>query len=285
MPLFMFISGFFSKDLEKSRSKGANILLEYLIVQILFVIYYIAMEGQSFSLLRWVSSGFSMWYLFVLGIIKIIFPDLVKMKHPIVFCAILSILAMTSSPDGSLEKAVVKLAANMIYFVLGYYTTNLQIAKIRSLSKWIYLLMFTAGVASFCLIIKCGAFKANFLRMMFLREKSIESLGYGNWGFLWYVYVLVISIWMGICIIGLVPKKKYFVSFVGKNTITIYIGQAFLYLFFKMALSEGYFFNSYMLNYVFAFCLSILCVLIFGNNTVANMFCLFVGKCKKLILK
>lgn len=284
MPLFMFISGYFSKNIEKQRLKATDIFAAYILIQLLFAVYYLVVRNQSITFLSLVAPAFSMWYLLDLGILKFMLPDLVKMKYLMAISIFISLFAMTSNPDGSFEKAMVKLAANMVYFVLGYFTKAEHIEKIRQANKLVYVLLLVVGISSFLILDKTGIFSLNYLRMLMLRNKSILELGFGAIGIFWYAYVIVIALIMGISILGMMPKRKCFLTAFGKNTMTIYIAQAFFYLILGELFSEGICLDGLAANYVLALALSVICVILFGNNVVAGIFHKLIEGCKGAII-
>lgn len=283
MPLFMFISGYFSKNIEKQRLKAADIFAAYILIQLMFAVYYLVVRNKGITFLSFIAPAFSMWYLLDLGIIKFMLPDLVKMKHLMAISIFISLFAMTSNPDGSFEKAMVKLAANMVYFVLGYFAKAEHIEKIRQANKLVYVLLLVVGIGSFLILDKTGIFSLNYLRMLMLRNTSVLELGFGAIGIFWYAYVIVIALIMGISILGIMPNRKCFLTTFGKNTMTIYIAQAFFYLILAELLSEGICFDGPAANYALALALSAICVVLFGNNCVAGFFHKLMEGCKSAI--
>ncbi len=141
MPLFMFISGYFSKNLEKSRAKAGEILVMYLLVQLGFLIYECLVQHKKLpSLTDFLAPGFSMWYLFSLFFYRFFLPETVKVRYVLPLFLLISIAVMGASQDGA-EKAFIKLFANGIYFLLGYFATEEHIRRIRGRKKWVYALM------------------------------------------------------------------------------------------------------------------------------------------------
>ncbi len=111
---------------------------------------------------------------------------------------------------------------------------------------------------------------AGTLRLMFLRSISVEKAGFGAWGYVMYLGIILFAVYMSAAVIGLFPEKKLFCSFIGKNTSTIYIGQAFLYLEFRRYLGNLTEFPGRRYLYGLALVLSILCVCICGSTPLAR---------------
>lgn len=270
MPLFMFISGYFSKNLKKSRAKAGEILIMYLLVQLVFLVYGCVVQGKKLpSLTDFLAPGFSMWYLFSLFFYRFFLPETVKVRYVTVLFFVISIVVMGASQSGA-EKAFVKLFANVFYFLIGYFVTGEQIQKLRSQKKWIYILMFAAGVGLIYWLLHWKIIGATTLRLMMLRSISVESAGFGGWGYLIYLGIALFAVYMSVAVIGMFPEKKLLCSFLGKNTSTIYIGQAFLYLEFGRYLRGLAEFPARRYLYGLALVLSVLCVCICGCTPLAK---------------
>ncbi len=270
MPLFMFISGYFSKNLKKSREKAGELLILYLLVQLGFLIYECVVQGKKLpSFTGFLSPGFSMWYLFALFFYRFFLPETVRIRYVTVILLAISVVVMGASQRGS-EKAFVKLFANAIYFLIGYFVTGEQIQRLRSRKKWIYVLMLGAGAGLIYCLLHWKIISATTLRLMMLRSISVEEAGFGGWGYLIYLGIVLFAVYMSVSVIGMFPKKKLFCSYLGKNTSTIYIGQAFLYLEFKRYLGGLEAFPARRYLYGLALLLSVLCVCICGSTPLAK---------------
>lgn len=285
MPLFIFISGYFSKNLEKARGKAGEILIMYLLVQAAFFLYKCLFLGKALpSFLGFLTPEFSMWYLFALFFYRFFLPELVKIKHILPILFVVSILVMDVFEGAGKDFA--RTFANAFYFVLGYYATEEHIHKIRSHSKWLYAAILAIGTGIVYALMHFEIFKPHLLKIIFLRMASFERIGYGNWGYLIFALVIVFAIIMSIAMIGIAPAKKLPVSIFGKNTCTIYFGQAFVYKEFKRILKENVELPEDVFPlYGFALLLSSACVGLFGANPAAKALQKCVQKIKSGMVK
>lgn len=270
MPLFIFISGYFSKNLEKARERAGEILILYLLTQAAFVLYKVLVLQKPLpSFLGFLTPAFSMWYLFALFFYRFFLPELVKIKYilPVLFLVSIAVMKVFSGAGADFARTF----ANAFYFLLGYYATEEHIRKIRSKSKWIYGAMLISGIAGVYCLIHFKIIAPHLLKIIFLRMASVEKIDHGYWGYLIFASTIFFAVYMSVAVIGLTPEKKLSFSIFGKNTCTIYLGQAFLYKEFKRILtgSEDLLIGTLAL-YGVAFLLSCACVGIFGATPVAE---------------
>ncbi|WP_346708062.1 acyltransferase family protein [Massilistercora timonensis] len=270
MPLFMFISGHFTK-MEKSRSGAIDVLILYVIAQIILLIADFGCTGKI-SLADAFFPAFSMWYLAVLFVLRYVLQDIIKIKHVLMLSAFLSIVVMGVEMSGEMEKTVVKLFANAVYFLLGFYTTDEMIGQIRG-HKWSKIvggIMLLVGGACIYAAIISKIVDPHILRIMMLRSTYVAKLDWGIWGYLLVACILFLAIWMSFAIIIFFPKRKFFFTFLGKYTNTIYIGQAVLYLVFRQMLKKHIIEGSGIELYIWAMGLSVVCVIVFGNKYLSE---------------
>ena len=119
MPLFFFISGYFTKP---GGGKMDKLLRCVLLPFILFDAAYLLYEplfNDSFTF-RWASPGFAMWFLLVLFIYKILFPVLIKIKYIFPISVVVSLL-IGFIPTGGI---VSRIFCFFPFYLLGYYVNN-----------------------------------------------------------------------------------------------------------------------------------------------------------------
>lgn len=285
MPLFIFISGYFSKNLSKSRTKAGDILIMYLLIQTVFAVYKILVLNKGVpTFLGFLTPEFSMWYLFALFFYRFFLPELVKIKHIIPILFVVSIAAMDIFSGAGKDFA--RTFANAFYFMLGYYATEEHILKIRSKSKWLYGGMLLSGIAGIYALLHFKLVKPHLLKIIFLRMADFERIGCGFWGYLLFAGVIIFALYMSVALIGLAPEKKLPFSVFGQNTCTIYFGQAFLYKEFKRILTGSEeLLMSIPALYAVSFLLSALCVGICGNSFLARAYQNCIQKIKYFFVK
>ena len=92
MPVFIFISGYFSKNLKKGRSTAVEtFLVPYLLLNLILTLIMLAIgKIDQFMIL---SPGWTLWYLYCMFIWRLLLPDLVKVRRILILSFIIGIFS------------------------------------------------------------------------------------------------------------------------------------------------------------------------------------------------
>lgn len=216
MPLFVFVSGYFSKNIEKCKKNSINNIL------IPYILFNIVWYGSNSILDRkltfsFIAPGWTLWYLLSLFYWRISLQYLVKIKNIISISVILAILL------GILEISSLSISRTfsfLPFFLLGYYCDNNIIYRIKNIDKkYCYLSLISIFIISIYIVYN---FDVN---VMFLYNSQSYSdfnlnilLGM-SFKFLSYIGAIILSI----SVINLIPANKKFYSYIGKYTLTVYL--------------------------------------------------------------
>lgn len=226
MPAFMFISGYFSKNVDKCREKAVgNFLIPYLIMNIFCYIqgYYVYTgNGRSYPAFQVFLPIRGCWFLLCLFVYKLLLKDLVRIRHVLVF-SLLAGLAVGWSGEFSSYFSLSRLVVFSFYFLAGYFVTEEQVNKIRRLPKWAAAGVL-AGAAWFAwyvtshklLYIECILFRYPYRQGHQIQEMGIRLMLYG-------VALLMTAAWL-----VLMPDRKTWYSRIGRNSVAIYVLHLFL---------------------------------------------------------
>ncbi|SNU06909.1 Fucose 4-O-acetylase [Lachnospiraceae bacterium] len=226
MPMFAFITGFFSKNVEKSRDNAVKkILIPYILFQSVYVLMasiMIKLKLATFNAnvfnysIILPSSAF--YYLLATFFWKIFAKDIIKLKKPIIVSVLLGlIISLTRFDDFHTGYGAV--FSLLPFFVLGLAASEELINKIRGFNKLFLIIILIAGIIPAHFF----PYAIHSIRLTYAHQ------GFGNIeGMLWRIVYYVIAIVMGMAIVGLVPNKGLFFSRVGKNSILVYAISTFL---------------------------------------------------------
>lgn len=232
MPLFVFISGYFSKKAAKSFSSAVHSgLIPYVIFALLFmaaewIIIPSSRAGLPGSLLE---PPFTYWYLLCLFYWRLITPLLSKLKgfaFPVVFAAGLLIGLMTK---GTATMSVARAFAFLPFYWMGFCFNSDTVAAIRKINKvvsFIVLALLSAGLV--WLFVNVDLDYTSILQM----RKSYTQSGldvFTGMGVRLAAYAAATVITL--CLVNLMPNKKFFFSYIGSGTISIYIGHGYVVYF------------------------------------------------------
>ena len=212
MPLFVFLSSFFSKKYNNYSEKTSTILITLLIPYLVFnTIFYLMNRQFILPLLP----DSSMWYLYALIIWRLFLPIAVRIRFIIPITIFVSLL-MNVVPLG-VDSGTEQTIKYFPFFLMGYYTQTHQIKKLRSLGR-----------------IKCSIvlFAAALLILVIFWTSKIEitenilfvhSENLGILTFFGRCLSITFGMIISLLLLVILPDKKLHLSFVGKNTLLIYL--------------------------------------------------------------
>ncbi len=218
MPAMTFISGYFSKNLEKIRSNAfVTILIPYLILNVfnyLFKMYILQEPHFGFRFFR---PLFGLWYLLALFLWKFFLKDLVRIRFLLPLSFLLGILSGYSK-EFSEYLALGRVICFLPFFLLGYYCTRENLEKLKGFPKWISFGIILAIGSLSVWIAKKNIFK---VEVLYLRKPYPEASELQQMLFRILVYVVAVAM-IGALII-LSDSRRSILSRLGASTMTVYV--------------------------------------------------------------
>jgi fucose 4-O-acetylase-like acetyltransferase len=215
MPLFIFVSGYFSKNLDKSyRNAFESCLLPYIVFQIVYTLIF-----ESPNTLNIFLPQYAMWYLLSLFLMKVSARYLLNIKF------ILPISFIVAIYTGCLSSvtAILSLSRTLVFlpfFLMGVMCTEETIERIRKFPKWL-----TAPVLLLLMTVMC--LPEEYLK---IPTAMFEGSTAYHWVDLSLIHgsilrgvLMLAAVIASICVINLVSGKRNFFSALGERTIVIYI--------------------------------------------------------------
>ena len=224
MPVFIFISGYFSKNLEKARSNAVRtFLIPYLLLNLILSVILLAMgKIQEIMILN---PGWTLWYLYCMFIWRLLLPDLVKVRHILLLSFIVGIFSGLLTEFGT-YMAMARTLGFLPYFLAGYFTTPQRIKKIRRLP----LRKTVSGV-----IVALGLGAAAFwLKYDLSPELLWKDRSYAANPLLWYenigsnILLYALGFAFVFAFIVLAEPRPHFFSLWGQKTLSIYLLHIYL---------------------------------------------------------
>lgn len=217
MPLFIFISGYFSKKLtwKKYKKSFIPLLATYFVFQFIFSIPYII--NNTFNITNFLFKPESiMWYLAgILGWRLCI--CFINNRRKYVYLFLIASFILSFIAGGYLSNSYQRFFYFLPYFILGYLCTDEIIQKIRNINKWYSCFIFTA--ISFVIFL--------FSNDLIIRNSLFGSLTYlqickENIIFAVILRLLsyVVAILMAVCVTNLCPSS---INKWGDKTLYIYL--------------------------------------------------------------
>ncbi|MGM0126410.1 hypothetical protein IGI37_003839 [Enterococcus sp. AZ194] len=219
MPVFVFISGYFSKNLNKGRKTAVtNFLIPFLLLNsILSAGLLLSGNIDSFTILN---PGWTLWYFYTMFIWRLLLPDLIRVRHVFALSLIAGILAGFVTEFGTFM-ALARTLSFSPYFLAGYFLKETSVEKIRQLKgrKLVSLVIILLGVLlavawtqlDFPPEILWGDRPFSFFELPFYQNILLDIIEY----LIGFGFVFVF--------LSLVKKKKHFYTPWGANTLSVYL--------------------------------------------------------------
>ncbi len=218
MPAMVFISGYFSKNLDKIRDNAfATILLPYLILNVVNYIYKMFIIQQPYFGFRFFRPLWGLWYLFALFIWKFFLKDLVRIRYILPLSFLIGLLSGFSK-EFSEYMALGRIVCLLPFFLLGYYCKREHVERVKRLPKLLSVAVIAGTAVLSYVVVKEKLFSQEvlFLRKYFPQDKELKYM-------LCRLLVYVVALAMIAALMNLTGSKKCFLSRLGSSTLTIYV--------------------------------------------------------------
>ncbi len=218
MPAMSFISGYFSKNLEKSRDHAfVTILIPYLILNVCNYLFKMFVIQEPYFGFRFFRPLWGLWYLLVLFLWKFFLKDLVKIRFLLPLSFLLGLLSGYSK-EFSEYLALGRVICFLPFFLLGYYCTKEHVEKLRRIPKAVAAAIVTATAILSAVIVREKLFP---VEVLYLRKPYPE--GEEEKQLIFRILVYVVAVVMIGALIKLTSRKKSFLSRIGTSTMTVYV--------------------------------------------------------------
>lgn len=262
MPSFIFISGYFSKNLKKSQDSAfEKFLLPFLLITIPWNVVGFLMGVSNYSFF---TPAWAMWYLFSMFLWKLTLPYLIKIKGIFKISLLLGITAgmfMEFNSFMSLSRTFTFLP----YFLAGYFFDEHLIQKIREKPKILAILIF---IIVFLIAIYFSIANDIPIEILWL-DRPFINLNYSiKLGLIIRIILYIIGFLMTFSILNLITTKKTIFANIGRNTLSVYLLHIFL---IGMFFGISRYINNNILNLILSFILSIIVTYILSRDKINNL--------------
>ena len=271
MPLFVFISGNFSKNVEKRRNRAfEDLLIPYFISQFLWLIYQ-GIFNHSFDVIKNVFyPQFSLWYLLALFIWRLLLPDLLKIRGILPVSTLLYVFGMFCTGinnDFAMQRAI----GFLIFFLLGYFASEDNIARIKKIPVWLSICCIGMSFIGTFIMLRTGIISFDVLFSVLTHNKYITT--FENWGIgiITYVIAFFIACILSCLILGLINDHESKLCIIGENTLPLYIAHGFIVHIFNSLYSHMQP-QSEMVTGIILFFMAVLTIKCFSSNVYRKLF-------------
>lgn len=265
---FLFISGYFSKNLEKCKETAfQTFLFPYLILMPIMFFLRVAIFGKAhFDITL---PTMALWYLLTLFIYRYFLKDLVIVKNVLPYSIALS-LAAGYIPFLNSTLSLGRTFSFLPFFLLGYYFKPEWIDKLHRIPKAVSWLLLSVLIA---FTIHIALNKAFPLEALYMKGSYVSTGLTNDQGILLRIWISLISLVWIFVFINLTPKSRTFLTGIGQNTMTIYILHIIVRYFIK---GMGGAFGQDIPSYLFLIAAAILSFWVFSWPSVTERYQCFL---------
>ncbi len=292
MPVFVFISGYLSKNVEKGRRNAVrNFLTPFLLFNIIWNLITLVgplflrgkfTELPSEQAFSFFTPGWALWYIFAMFLWKILLPDLLKFKNIFILSVIAGIFVKLSGEFGS-YMALSRTITFAPFFLAGYYSSEEKLKRFRKFTRFNILnkvpsiLILIIGVLIALIFVNYS----NIADEFFWADRSYSNFNIEIFtGILLYIAVYIIGFAFVYVFINLIPENQTFLSKIGKNTLSVY----FLHTYFIGSILGLTSLMSSNLGKLLALIVgSLIVTFILSRDGVARFFNKFLDKFNRLL--
>lgn len=246
MPLFIFISGYFSKITPDGNVKALkNIFIPFLLFDTLWIISAFLIDGNLVRTM-YIIPGFGLWYLLSLFFWRTFLPAADRIKYVFWFSIALALFIGTIDFKTNLL-SISRTLCFFPVFLFGYYFKDLKekFTFNRYISLGVFIVLLTTATLFF-------VSKTNKFLML---KTSYVDMHIGNLeGIILRFMVMSVGILCCILLFNIMTSKETFLTKIGRNSLAIYI----LHLYFVAYLPGlikylgfNFVFESYFLSSIY----------------------------------
>ena len=238
MPLFIFVSGYFSKNADKCRETAfSNLFLVFLVAQVFWVIFKYFANGSVFYLHHFLDPGYAIWYIVALFFWRLFLKDIVKLRFALALAFLISPLIMLF--DGAeATLAINKTVGFLFFFLLGYYTSEETVAKIRRIPTYLALLLLVSAFAVTVWLLKENLIVYAKIKGVFMHIRTFSEFSSIWQGFAAYYGAILLAVVLGALFLAAVPGKKTVFAAVGNDTLPLYLSHTYFLILCPLLLTK-----------------------------------------------
>lgn len=224
MPVFIFISGYFSKNLVRGRETAVrNFLLPYLLLNVVLTLIMLALgKIDEFAILN---PGWTLWYLYCMFIWRLLLPDLVRVRHVLIVSLLVAIFSGFLTEFGT-YMAMARTLGFLPFFLAGYFCQPHHIARIRNFPfrRVISLVVGCVGLLTAALWSV-----ADLPPEILWGDRAYDLIGIPLWqSLLADIFLCGLSFAFIFVFITLAKNRRRFYTIWGQNTLAIYLLHVYL---------------------------------------------------------
>lgn len=230
MPLFVFVSGLFSKNVERCRSKAlGGLFVPLLVLQSVWLAWIALTDGMKSALSVALYPQFALWYLAALYLWRTLLPDLLRVRNVL---TVATVLFFAGKLVGGLDNlfGLDRTVGFLVFFLIGYKMDREQVVlAVRRVPVFGACIMLALCPALLWLCLSSGAVRFEIVFYTLTHSRSIWEFSPWWEGVIAYIIAFVAAVILSVCVLRLIlAARGRVLSEVGRDTMPTYAGHGFL---------------------------------------------------------
>lgn len=277
MPLFVYISGYFSCNLLKNEDRALKTLIMFVVCQIAWIMFSAVVLNERGSALNWLIPGPALWYLIALAVWRGSLNILMRIKYVLIFSTVIAIFSILT---GTLVPilAIPRIIGFLPFFLLGVYSHQNSI--FCTLYKKIPLAL---AITVIPILLATSYFAVNYfgtnVLFVLFHNVSYDNINIEHWSIISILvlnilsYALAVVGGLSVMRIAVSLKQRNVLIFLGKRTLPIYVLSGYVQNIVLLLQSKfNLRFENDYLNYAISLIFITITLLILSSDFVNNMF-------------
>ncbi|MDR3147840.1 MAG: acyltransferase family protein [Treponema sp.] len=227
MPLFVFLSGYFSKDASKARDRAfERFLLPYIVWELVwFIVNKVSGWNSEFNFaVPW----FAYWYFVSLFTLCLLLPVLARIRCIVPLLFILALVSGLYTVYGS-PFSLGRTICFSGFFMLGYFCDRGVLETIRKhrIAVLVPALLTVTALILICLTPYVRSRLGKIERSLWMAEAYRSTPIAAVDGLVIRSTIIIAAFFLGAFVIAVTPRGKSYLSRIGKNSLTVFVLHGF----------------------------------------------------------
>ena len=286
MPLFVLISGYFSRDLSKNDDRAVKTLIMFAVCQIAWMIFSIIMHNSNRAI-DWLIPGPALWYLIALAVWRGSLKALMKIKFIIPISFALGIFSMFTNTLVPIL-GIPRIIGFLPFFLMGVYLQSIMeiVKKIPMLVAVLILVLL--------LFLSYGAVSYFGSNVFFVLSHNYNYIDIGLENIKLIVRLILNILSYAFAIIGSASvmriamcfKENKVLIYLGKRTLPIYILSNYIqHIVLKIQWDYDLKFKNDYINYALSIAFIVITLIICSSDIINKLFTGFFERINRFFIK
>ncbi|NDU75640.1 acyltransferase [Actinomadura sp. DSM 109109] len=226
MPVFVFISGYFSRGFMRSTDRFRTVLPTLVVPYVIFILLYraqlIFINDVPFRLSELFRPHFLMWFLVALVFWRLSAPLWGHLRHPVTvsvaFCLVGGSWAFTA------DSTLARTAGLLPLFVLGLTVDPEHVRWLRAgWARWAGFAVLTAALPV-AYVWELGTVVPKIDSGLLYWNQGYGAMGFGTAeGMMWRLVALAFAVLLGCAFLACIPRGRHRFTEMGTRTMYVYL--------------------------------------------------------------